>query len=92
MNACDRLHQISVSGFAYNCGLRARQVTYVTLYTKDFGRLVASTTAPIATGRNESCRVGTASDWGIAPFHGAPQSWHTQSKLVTFQAPGKRGA
>jgi len=26
---------------------------------------------------------GTASHWGIAPFHGAPQSWHTQSELVT---------
>jgi hypothetical protein len=46
------------TAFAYNCGLRARQVTYVTLYTEGFGRFVSSTTAPIATGRNESCRVG----------------------------------
>ena len=42
----------------FRCSLRARQVTYVTLYTEGFGRFVSSTTAPIATGRNESCRVG----------------------------------
>jgi len=30
----------------------------VTLYTESFSRFVSSTTAPIATGRSESCRVG----------------------------------
>jgi len=30
----------------------------VTLYTRGFSRFVTSTTAPIATGRSESCRVG----------------------------------
>jgi len=30
----------------------------VTLYTEGFGRFVSSTTAPIATGWSESCRVG----------------------------------
>jgi hypothetical protein len=39
------------------CGLRARQLTYVTLYTERFGLLRLLHT-PIATGRNESCRVG----------------------------------
>jgi hypothetical protein len=42
----------------FRCSLRARQVTYVTLYTEGFGRFVSSTTAPIATGWSESCRVG----------------------------------
>ena len=45
------------TAFAYRCGLRACQVTYVTLCTEGFGRFVSSTTAPIATGRSESCRV-----------------------------------
>ena len=31
---------------------------YVTLYTEGFSRFVTSTTAPIATGWSESCRVG----------------------------------
>jgi hypothetical protein len=30
----------------------------MTLYTEGFGRFVTSTTAPIATGWSESCRVG----------------------------------
>ena len=30
----------------------------MTLYTEGFSRFVTSTTAPIATGRSESCRVG----------------------------------
>jgi hypothetical protein len=30
----------------------------VILYTEGFGRFVPSTTAPIATGWSESCRVG----------------------------------
>lgn len=41
-------------------GLHTRQVTYMTLYTGGFSRLVAFTTAPIATGWNESCRAGFA--------------------------------
>ena len=61
------------TAFAYRCSLRARQVTYVTLYIEGFGRFVSSATAPIATGRSENCRVGLPSHWGIAPFHGAPQ-------------------
>lgn len=43
-------------GVRYRCGLRARQITYVILYTEGFGRFVSSTTAPIATGWSESCR------------------------------------
>ena len=31
-----------------------------TLYTRGFSRFVTSTTAPVATGRSESCRVGLA--------------------------------
>ena len=46
-------------GVRYRCGLRARQITYVILYTEGFGRFVSSTTAPIATGWSESCRVGS---------------------------------
>src|ERR1700733_12388153 len=62
------------TAFAYHCGLRARRITYVILCTEGFGRFVSSTTAPIATGWSESCRVGLpTSHWGIAPFHGAPQ-------------------
>ena len=46
------------TAFASRCGLHARQVTYVTLCTEGFGRFVSSTTAPIATGWSDSCRVG----------------------------------
>jgi hypothetical protein len=49
------------------CSLRARQVTIVTFYTEGFSRFVTSTTAPIATGWSESCRVGL-SPTEIAPF------------------------
>ena len=62
------------TAFTSRYGLRARQITYVILYTEGFGRFVASTTAPIATGWSESCRVGLPSHWGIAPFHGALES------------------
>ena len=41
-------------------GLHTRQVTYMTLCTGGFSRFVACTTAPIATGWNESCRAGFA--------------------------------
>ena len=41
-------------------GLHTRQVTDMTLYTGGFSRFVTSTTAPIATGWNESCRAGFA--------------------------------
>ncbi len=41
-------------------GLRGRQVPYRTLYTRGFSRFVTSTTAPVATGRSESCRTGFA--------------------------------
>jgi hypothetical protein len=41
-------------------GLHTCQVTDMTIYTRGFSRFVTSTTAPIATGRNESCRVGFA--------------------------------
>src|SRR5438874_7939722 len=68
----------------YRCGLRARQITYVTLYTEGFGRFVSSTTAPIAAGWSESCRVGLPSHWGIAPFHGAPQIRH-KHRISTAQ-------
>jgi len=33
---------------------------YRTLYTRGFSRFVTSTTAPVATGRNENYRVGFA--------------------------------
>ena len=41
-------------------GLHTRQVTFMTLYTGGFSRFVTFTTAPIATGWNESCRAGFA--------------------------------
>jgi hypothetical protein len=41
-------------------GLHTCQVTDMTLYTGGFSRFVTSTTAPIATGWNESCRAGFA--------------------------------
>ena len=45
----------------YSCyGLHTRQVPYRTLYTEGFSRFVTSTTAPIATGWSDSCRVGFA--------------------------------
>jgi hypothetical protein len=44
--------------FTARCSLRARGVTYVTLFIEGFSRFVTSTTAPIATGWSESCRVG----------------------------------
>ena len=46
------------STFTTRCSPHARRVTKVTLYTRGFSRFVTSTTAPIATGRSESCRVG----------------------------------
>jgi hypothetical protein len=41
-------------------GPLTRRVTYMTLYTRGFSRFVASATAPVATGRSESCRVGVS--------------------------------
>ncbi len=41
-------------------GLHVHQVPYRTLYTRGFSRFVTSTTAPVATGRSESCRAGFA--------------------------------
>jgi len=41
-------------------GLHTRQVPCRTLYTEGFSRFVTSTTAPIATGWSDSCRVGIA--------------------------------
>lgn len=41
-------------------GLHARQVPYRTLYTRGFSHFVTSATAPVATGRSESCRAGFA--------------------------------
>src|SRR5208283_1734586 len=41
-------------------GLHTHQVTFMTLYTGGVRRFVTSTTAPIATGWNESCRAGFA--------------------------------
>ncbi len=46
------------SAFTTRCSPHARRVTKVTLYTEGFSRFVTSTTAPIATGRSESCRMG----------------------------------
>jgi hypothetical protein len=46
------------STFTARCSLHARQVTNVTFCTEGFSRFVTSTTAPIATGWSESCRVG----------------------------------
>jgi len=73
------------TAFAYRCGLRARQVTYVTHYIEGFGRFVTSTTAPI-TPAGAKVAGGIASHWGNAPFHGAPHSCHTQSLLDLFLA------
>ena len=47
---------------------------YVTLYTEAFSRFVTSTTAPIATGRSESCRVGLFPT-ERSRFHGARRRW-----------------
>jgi hypothetical protein len=47
---------------------------YVTLYTEGFSRFVTSTTAPIATGRSESCRVGLFPT-ERSRFHGARKRW-----------------
>jgi len=41
-------------------GLHVRQVPYRTFYTRGFSRFVASTTAPVASGRSESGRAGFA--------------------------------
>jgi hypothetical protein len=41
-------------------GLHTRQVTCVTFYTEGFSRLTPCATAPIATGRSDSGRVGFA--------------------------------
>ena len=46
------------SAFTTRCSPHARRATKVTLYTEGFSRFVTSTTAPIATGWSESCRVG----------------------------------
>ena len=48
------------SAFTARYGLHARQVPCRTLYTGSFNRFVTSTTVPIATGWNDSCRVGIA--------------------------------
>ena len=44
--------------FTTRYGLHVRRVTIMTLYTEGFGRFVTSTTAPIATGWSDRCRVG----------------------------------
>ena len=41
-------------------GLHVRQVPFRTIYTRGFSRFVTSTSAPVATGWNESCRTGFA--------------------------------
>ena len=46
------------SAFTTRCNPHAHRVTKVTLCTEGFSRFVTSTTAPIATGWSESCRVG----------------------------------
>src|SRR5262249_18379516 len=52
------------SAFTARCSLLARGVTYVTLCIRGFSRFVTSTTAPIATGWSESCRVGLSPTGG----------------------------
>jgi hypothetical protein len=51
-------------------GLHARRVALATLYTGGFGGFVASTAAPIATGRSEQLPGGILTRRGPAPFHG----------------------
>jgi hypothetical protein len=51
---------MNLLGVYLHYGLHTRQVTDMTLYTGGFSRFVTSTTAPIATGWNESCRTGFA--------------------------------
>jgi len=41
-------------------GLPTRGTAFAVLYIEGFGSFVASTTAPIATGWNDTCRVGIA--------------------------------
>jgi len=57
-------------------GLHARRVTKVTFYTRGFSSFVASTTAPIATGWSDSCRVGFAPTRDQTPLHGAQHISH----------------
>ena len=53
------------------CGLRVRQDTNVSLYTRGFSQFVTSLTAPVASGRSESDRVGFAPTGKAPPLHGA---------------------
>jgi hypothetical protein len=48
------------SAFIAHYNPHTRGVTFLTLSIEGSGRFVTSTTAPIATGWNESCRVGLA--------------------------------
>ena len=43
----------------------------MSLYIEGFSHFVTSMTAPIATGRSKSCRVGFAPTGKAPPFHGA---------------------
>jgi hypothetical protein len=54
-------------------GLHARQVAFVTLCTRGFSSLVASTAALIATGWSEPVPGRVYPRCGPPPFHGAPE-------------------
>ena len=57
------------------CGLRVRQDTNVSLYTRGSSQFVTSLTAPVASGRSESDRVGFAPTGKAPPLHGARRTW-----------------
>ena len=65
-------------GVHVSYGLPARGVARATLSTGGFGRIVTSPTAPIATGWNDSCRVGIAptEDQRLGTAHTGTDSWH----------------
>lgn len=60
------------------CGLRVRQGTYVPLYTRGSSQFVTFLTAPVASGRSESDRVGFAPTGKAPPLHGARRTWAAQ--------------
>jgi len=63
------------------CGLRVRQDTNVSLYTRGSSQFVTSLTAPVASGRSESDRVGFAPTGKAPPLHGARRSREVKAAI-----------
>ena len=70
-----------------NYGPHVRRVPYRTLYTRGFSRFVTSTTAPVATGRSESCRAGfaPAGKQRLCTAHEAPEVEDSQAPVRQCQ-------